>query len=314
MTEPDGPVAVIGTGVIGAGWAALFLAAGREVVAHDPGVGAEERLRDDVARLWPSLARLGMADGGVPDRLTFTDDPAEAVSEAVFVQENGPERSDIKQRLFTTLDQAAAPNTVIASSSSGIAPSQLQAMCTRYPERVLVGHPFHPCHLIPLVEVVPGPGTSETAIDRAMTVYSSLGKRPIRIRQELPGHVVNRLQAALWQEAYSLVERGVASVADIDAAISYGPGLRWALLGPLVNQHLSGGPGGLAHVLEHLGPPTEQWMRDLRPARLSPALVEQLVSGVDEELSGIDPNELVAQRDELLIQLLEAKRGRTALP
>jgi carnitine 3-dehydrogenase len=151
-------------------------------------------------------------------------------------------------------------------------------------------------------------------VDRAFDFYSRLGKRPIVVRREVPGHVANRLQAALWQEAYSLVERGVATVADIDAAISNGPGLRWALLGPLVNQHLSGGPGGLAHTLEHLGPPAQTWMDDLGRARLTPSLVELLVGGVDHELDGIDQDDLVAQRDELLIDLVRQKREHPALP
>jgi 3-hydroxyacyl-CoA dehydrogenase len=146
-----------------------------------------------------------------------------------------------------------------------------------------------------------------------MAFYTAVGKRPIRLRQELPGHVANRLQAALWQEAYSLVERGIASVTDIDTAISHGPGLRWAVLGPFLNQHLSGGPGGIAHILEHLGPPTEAWWRDLRPVTLTPELVAKLVAGVDDELAGADPAELVAHRDAVLNALLAAK-ARARLP
>ena len=176
----------------------------------------------------------------------------------------------------------------------------------------MVGHPFNPPHLIPLVEVVPGEQTGEEAVERALAFYAAVGKKPIRLRQELPGHVANRLQAALWQEAYSLVERGVATVADIDTAIAHGPGLRWAVLGPFVNQHLSGGPGGLAHVLEHLGPPTEAWWRDLGQVTLTPELNAKLVSGVDDELAGIDPAELVARRDAVLTALLAAK-ARTGL-
>jgi carnitine 3-dehydrogenase len=171
----------------------------------------------------------------------------------------------------------------------------------------VIGHPFNPPHLIPLVEVVPGERTSEETIQRAMAFYAAIGKRPIRLRQELPGHVTNRLQAALWREAYPLVDRGVASVADIDTAICQGPGLRWAVLGPFANQHLSGGPGGIAHVLEHLGPPTEAWWRDLGDPKLTPELVAKLVAGVDEELAGVDIAELVVRRDTVLNALLAAK-------
>ena len=302
-------VAVVGTGVIGISWAAHFLARGLDVVATDPSPGAEERVRAEVAALWPTLAPV---EGASPDRLTFTADPAEAVAEADFVQENGPEREDVKHEVFAVLDTAARPDVVLASSSSGLLPSVIARGCPRHPERVVIGHPFNPPHLIPLVEVVPGEKTSEQAVEAALAFYTAVGKKPIRLRQELPGHVANRLQAALWQEAYSLVERGVATVADIDTAIAHGPGLRWAVLGPFANQHLSGGPGGIAHVLEHLGPPTEAWWRDLGQVTLTPELVAKLVAGVDEELAGVDPAELIARRDAVLTALLDAK-ARTDL-
>jgi carnitine 3-dehydrogenase len=302
-------VAVVGAGVIGASWVAHFLAHGLDVVATDPSPGAEERLRSDVAAIWPTLQPDA---GGSPDRLAFTPDAAEAVADAEFVQENGPEREDVKHELFAVLDAAARPEVVLASSSSGMLPSVIAQGCPRHPERVVIGHPFNPPHLIPLVEVVPGEKTSEQAVEAALAFYTAVGKRPIRLRQELPGHVANRLQAALWQEAYSLVDRGVATVADIDTAIAHGPGLRWAVLGPFANQHLSGGPGGIAHVLEHLGPPTEAWWRDLGQVTLTPELMAKIVAGVDEELAGVDPAELVARRDAVLTALLAAK-ARTEL-
>jgi 3-hydroxyacyl-CoA dehydrogenase len=300
-------VAVVGTGVIGASWAAHFLAHGLGVTATDPAPGAEERLRADVAAHWPVLERLGLAEGASQERLSFTADAAQAVADADFVQENGPEREDVKHALFAVLDAAARPDVVLASSSSGLLPSAIARGCPQHPERVVIGHPFNPPHLIPLVEVVPGERTSPQAVETAMAFYAAVGKRPIRLRQELPGHVANRLQAALWQEAYSLVERGVATVSDIDTAISAGPGLRWAVLGPFLNQHLSGGPGGIAHVLEHLGPPTERWWRDLGRVTLTPELVRKLVAGVDEELAGTDAADLVARRDAVLDALLAAK-------
>jgi 3-hydroxyacyl-CoA dehydrogenase len=302
-------VAVVGTGVIGASWAAHFLAHGLDVVATDPAPGAEERLRADVAAHW--LAVIPVA-GASPERLSFVADPAEAVADADFVQENGPEREDVKHELYRVLDAAARPEVVLASSSSGLLPSAIARGCPEHPARVVIGHPFNPPHLIPLVEVVPGEKTSDEVVERALAFYRAVGKRPIRLRQELPGHVANRLQAALWQEAYSLVERGVATVADIDTAISQGPGLRWAILGPFVNQHLSGGPGGIAHILEHLGPPTEAWWRDLRSVTLTPELAATLVAGVDDELTGVDTAELVTRRDAVLNALLAAK-ARTGL-
>ncbi|GAA1278363.1 3-hydroxyacyl-CoA dehydrogenase NAD-binding domain-containing protein [Pseudonocardia aurantiaca] len=303
-------VAVVGTGVIGASWAALFLARGLDVVASDPAPGAEERLRAAVAGFWPALAPV---EGATPDRLEFSADAAAAAECADFVQENGPEREDVKLALFAALDAAARPDVVLASSSSTLLPSLIARGCARHPERVVVGHPFNPPHVIPLVEVVPGECTSEDAVERATAFYTAAGKRPIRLRAELRGHVANRLQAALWREAYSLVERGVASVADIDVAISHGPGLRWAVLGPFVNQHLSGGPGGLAHVLAHLGPPIAEIWRELGDPELTPELGDRLVAGVAEELAGLDLDRLVADRDAVLRTLLAAKAG-TDLP
>ena len=304
-------VAVVATGVIGASWTALFLSRGLDVVATDPAPGAEDRLREAVAATWPILTQIGLAAGASPDRLAFTPDVREAATGADFVQENGPEREDLKRDLFDALDTATPPEAVIASSSSGLLPSMLQSACPHHPERVLIGHPFNPPHLIPLVEVVGGERTSEQAVEQAMAFYRSVGKRPIHVRQELPGHLVNRLQAALWREAYALVERGAASVADIDTAIAHGPGLRWALLGPFLNQHLSGGPGGIAHILEHLHPPTEKIWETLGTPKMTPELAARIIAGVDDELAGRDLDAIVAERDRVLLQLLAAK---AALP
>jgi carnitine 3-dehydrogenase len=314
VTGPIARAAVVGTGVIGAGWAALFLAAGLDVVATDPASDAERRLREDVAAHWPALERRGLAPGADRGRLQFVRDISDAVSAADFVQENGPERIDIKRPLIAELDDATSSGVVIASSSSGLGPTDMQRDCERQPERVLVGHPFNPAHLIPLVEVVPGHATSEQATQCAIDFYRSLGKHPIRVRMELPGHVANRLQAALWREAYDLVERGAATVADIDIAISSGPGLRWALLGPFVNQHLSGGPGGLEHVLEHLGPPMVDWWKSFETPDLTPDLSRRLIEGVATELRDIDQDAMVRERDALLEQLLTAKASCRHIP
>ena len=306
-------VAVVGTGVIGSSWAACFLARGLDVIASDPAPGAEKRLRAAVALHWRALERIGLAAGASVERLAFAADPEDAVAAADFVQESGPERADTKQQLFAQLDSAAPPSTLLASSSSGLTPTAIQARCT-HPERVLVGHPFNPPHLVPLVEVVGGERTDPVAIDQAMAFYSALGKHPIQLEHEIPGHVANRLQAALWREAFHLLERGVASVADIDAAIAYGPGLRWGLLGPFLNLHLSGGDGGLRHVLEHLGPPIEQWWDDLGDPRLTARLCETAIEGVEQELDGLDLTDLVARRDELLIDLLRARGATKEFP
>lgn len=308
------PVAVVGTGTIGVGWAALFLAQGHDVLAYDPNPGAAQRLHDGVGALGPALTRLGLAPGADRARVQVSNDLGGTVSGSCFVQESGPEDPVSKAELLSAVDAAAPGDVVIASSSSGLMPSTLQDMCVAHPERVLVGHPFHPAALVPLVEVVPGAASSDDAVRQAVSFYTSLGKRPVVLQREVPGHLVNRLQAALWREAYSLVERGVATVADIDIAISNGPGLRWALLGPLVGQHLSGGPGGMAHTLRHLGPPAQAWMDDLGTPRLTDGLAALLIHGVDDELAGIDQQAMVAARDELLVDLLTRKRHYPDLP
>jgi 3-hydroxyacyl-CoA dehydrogenase len=294
-------VAVIGAGAIGGSWVALALAHGLTVHAADPDPETEARLPAAVA------AHLGDLDTGreVLERLTVHRDVAEAADLADLVIEAGPERLDAKQKLFATLDAIARPDVVLASSSSGFGPSAFQDAC-RHPQRVLVAHPFNPPHLIPLVEVVGGTRTSEDAIEATMAAMRSLDRRPVRVRAELPGHVVNRLQAALWREAYDLIGRGVISVADLDYAVANGPGLRWALVGPIATQHLSGGPGGLAHVLEHLGPPMLDWWADLGQPQLTPELGERLVDGVQQELHGRE-HEVLATRDQALRELLALK-------
>jgi carnitine 3-dehydrogenase len=300
-------VAVVGTGAIGASWVALALAHGLTVRASDPAPGAEARLRVQVAGQLVELVDDPVADhDAVMERLAFVADVGHAVAGADLVLEAGPERLDVKRELFVALDLATDPDVLLASSSSGLGPSSFQDRCV-HPERVLVTHPFNPPHLVPLVEVVGGRATSEEAIEAAMTVMTRLGRLPVRVRAELPGHVVNRLQAALWREAYDLVGRGVITVADLDTAVASGPGLRWALLGPIATQHLSGGPGGLAHVLDHLGPPMVEWWDDLGSPDLTPGLVSALVDGVTEELCGAEA-EVLAARDRALRELVALKQ------
>ena len=299
-------IAIIGTGVIGASWATCFLARGRDVVAWDPAAGAEGQLRAQVSRQWASATALGLAPGASQQRLQFVGDLNGALQEAVFVQENGPERLDLKRSLFAALDAALPPEVVLASSSSGIPASEFQTSC-RHPERVLIGHPFNPPHLIPLVEVVGGKLTSPEAVQSAMQFYTAMGKRPIHIRKELKGFVTNRLQAALWREAYGLVHAGVATVEDIDTAISNGPGLRWALLGPFATQHLSGGEGGIRHVLDHLGPPMDGYWQDLFPTRLTEDVKSAVLAGTLEEIRDWDMEEVVRRRDEMLVALLRMR-------
>jgi carnitine 3-dehydrogenase len=308
-----GKIALVGTGVIGASWASLFLAKGLDVVATDPAPDAEAKLRAIVARQWAAMEVLGLVPGALQSRLTFTDSLEDAVRDADFIQESGPERLEIKRDLYRRMDAVARPDVVIATSSSGILISEVQTACA-HPERILVGHPFNPPHLIPLVEVVGGKATSSAAIETAMEFYAAVGKRPIHLKKEVKGHVANRLQAALWREAFSLVHEGVATVADIDTAIAHGPGLRWALLGPFLNLHLSGGAGGLEYLLDHLGPPIESWWADMREVVLDDALKAKLVAGADDELAGQSIEVIAQDRDQVLLELMRLKAKASNLP
>src|SRR3954454_2558146 len=248
--KPISQVAIIGTGVIGASWAALFLAKGLDVVATDIAPNAEASLRRFVDAAWPALERLGLAPGASPMRLVFTADLAEAVKGADLVQENGPERIDFKKKLYGQLDDLLPADVIIASSSSGLTMSEIQAACRSHPERCVIGHPFNPPHLVPLVEIVGGAKTSEATIERASEFYTELGKQTVRLRKEVPGHVANRLQAALTREVYQLVAEDVVSVADVDKALCWGPGLRWGIMGIMMLNHLGGGPGGIEHFFD----------------------------------------------------------------
>ena len=315
MTTPITRVAIVGAGVIGASWATAFLARGMDVVASDPAPGAEEALRKTVEAQWPAMQQIGLAPAASMERLRFVASPEDAVADAGFVQENGPERLDIKRDLFRRLDEAAPPDALLATSTSTIMISEFQDACTRHPERVVLGHPFNPPHLIPLVEVGGGNLTALHAIERALNFYRTMGKHPIHLRREITGHVANRLQAALWQEAFNLVKAGVASVADVDAAIAHGPGLRWSLLGPFMNLHLSGGAGGVGALFgKPLWQATEGMWRDLGSVTVDADLGARVVAGVSDELREHDLAEVIRQRDEALVNLLKLKGEQSALP
>jgi 3-hydroxyacyl-CoA dehydrogenase len=300
-------VAVIGTGTIGASWAAWFLARGLTVRASDPAPDGEAFLRRFVADAWPTLVKLGAVAPETPqEALSFHREPEDAVVGADFVQENAPEREDVKIPLLHRIDAALPAKVVVASSSSGLLISRLQADC-RHPERCVIGHPFNPPHLIPLVEVVGGDKTAMAAVETALAFYRTIGKRPIHIRREVAGHVANRLQAALWREAVSLVANGVASVADVDTAISDGPGLRWALMGPHLTFHLAGGSGGIRHFLDQFTRPMQGWWADLGQPQLTAETGNALADGIAEEAAGRDIDALAAERDRFLVELLALK-------
>jgi 3-hydroxyacyl-CoA dehydrogenase len=303
-------VAVVGTGVVGASWAAFFLSRGLEVSATDPAPGAESALRSFVDRAWPALESLGLSPGASRDRLCFASDLEKTLAGAQFVQENAPERIDLKIKLFARMDAVLPPSVLIASSSSGLKISAIESHC-KHPERCVIGHPFNPPHLIPLVEVVGGTGTKSSPenIERTLQFYSALGKHPIHIRKEVPGHAANRLQAALWREAIHLVAEGVLSVADVDAAVCWGPGLRWGIMGPNLLFHLGGGKGGLQHFLEHLSGPFATWWADLGSPGLTPEIKAKLIAGVLEEAAGRSIEQLEEERNRALLGLLAIREA-----
>ncbi|MGE6916411.1 3-hydroxyacyl-CoA dehydrogenase NAD-binding domain-containing protein [Achromobacter kerstersii] len=298
-------VAIVGAGTIGASWAALFLAHGLEVVVSDPAGDAEAQTRARVAAAWPVLKELGrVAEGASSDALRFEPDLAAALADVDFVQENAPEREDFKIDLFARMDAILPPHVIVASSSSGLIMSRLQSRC-QHPERFVIGHPFNPPHLIPLVEVVGGDKTSADTIDRSIAFYQAMGKYPIRLNKEVPGHIANRLQAAVWREAIHLAAENVASVADIDAAVSQGPGLRWALFGPHMTFNLGGGTGGLEQFMHHLLGPVQTWWDDLGAPVVTPELQRKLIEGVNAEAGQRSIADLVQTRDAQLTALIK---------
>ena len=299
-------IGIVGTGVIGASWAAYFLAKGFDVRATDPAADAEPKLRKAIAAHWPVLTQLGVAEGASQERLVFHADLEKAAVGCDFVQENGPERAEIKENLFSRLDAVLPAEVILASSSSGLPMTPVQAAC-RFPERIMLGHPFNPPHLIPLVEVVGGQKTSDEMIETAMTFYAAIGKKPIRLRRELRGHIANRLQAALWREVFHLVDIGAAAVADIEVAIAHGPGRRWGALGPFAHLHLSGGEGGIADLLGHLGGPIESWWDDLGAPRMSPLLTARVAEQTNAYYGASIMAELGGWRDRIVVDLLKAK-------
>ncbi|MGW3408148.1 3-hydroxyacyl-CoA dehydrogenase NAD-binding domain-containing protein [Streptomyces sp. NPDC000888] len=302
-------VTVVGAGVIGISWTALFLANGLTVTVTDPLPDADRQLHDQLRQTVPTLRALGLPTAGLDRNLRFEADLGKAVAEADVVQENGPERLDVKQDLFARIEQAARPDALLLSSTSGIRATDI-AQALRQPERLVIGHPFNPPHLIPLVEVVPGEKTGQDVVERAVAFYTALGKKPQVLRKEVPGFVANQLQAALFREAVSLVVEGVVTESELDSVVTSSIGLRWAVAGPFRSFHLGGGPGGLPHFLEHLGPGLESLWRDLGTPELD-GPTNQLLSR--QAHFGASVEELEAARDEAQIKVLQAASAPLAL-
>jgi carnitine 3-dehydrogenase len=307
---PDGVahVAALGGGVIGQSWTALFLAAGKSVAVFDPDPAVEQRVRTAVEAAWPVLTKLGLTDRGDPDRLVFCQDVAAAVDGAQFVQESIPERVDLKHELYASIEPVLGDTAVVASSASGLTLTELQAGWRR-PSRFVLGHPFNPPHLIPLVEVMGNERTDAGVVDWARSFYESVGKATIEVKREVPGHVANRLQAALWREAIHLVNEGVATVEDVDTAVASGPGLRWAAMGPTMLFHLGAGEGGLAAFCDRYADSFNRWWDDLGRLHLDQETVDRLVEGLAPVTATQSVDHLAARRDELIAAFVAATRG-----
>ena len=296
-------VAVIGTGVIGGGWVAHFLRMGYDVVAWDPRSDAAEKLSGLLDTAWPSLERLGLREGASRDHLSFADTLQEAVAGADFVQESSPEELPAKVALLAAIDAGTRPGVVVGSSTSGFGMSAMAVECAT-PGRFVVGHPFNPPYLIPLVEVVGGTETEPGTVSWAEQFYTLAGKICLTMDREVSGFVGNRLQEALWREALHMIDSGQATVQQIEDSIVHGPGLRWALMGPILTFHLAGGPGGMAHMLDHFGPALlEPWTRLDAPS-LTPELRDRVVSGAEKVAAGRTVSELEQSRDAFLVDLL----------
>ena len=298
---------VVGTGVIGAGWAARALARGLDVVAWDPAPDAEDKLRAQIDNAWPALIKLGLDPGADRARLAFANDLESLCARADFIQENAPENEELKRSLHARLSAAAPAHVIVASSSSGLLPSRIQGD-SQHPGRVLIGHPFNPVYILPLVEVLGGELTDDSCIEDAKVFYRSLGMHPLHVRTEIDGYISDRLQEALWREALHMVADGVASTGEIDDAIIYGPGLRWAFMGTCLTFHLAGGEAGMRHMLEQFGPALKLPWTKLDAPELTDALIGSLVEGTRAQAGGRSIAELERVRDECLIGIMRTLR------
>jgi len=297
--------ATLGAGVIGASWTALFLAAGKSVAVYDPAPSTEQYVRNFVENAWGTLEKLDLTKNGNPDNISFHTSPLDAAAGASFIQESVPERLPIKHELFNQIESALEENCIVASSASGLTLSQMQSGWKK-PNRFVLGHPFNPPHLIPLVEVMGNDQTDNDAVQMAEQFYKSVGKVTIRVNKERPGHVANRLQAAVWREAIHLVKEGVASVEDVDTAMWAGPGLRWAAMGPNMLFHLGAGAGGMAEFCERYTDSFNTWWDDLGSLHLDAVSAKLIVDGVVAEAGDASPDELSQQRDKLIVAMLQA--------
>ena len=299
---------VVGTGVIGAGWATRALARGWDVIATDPAPDAEARIRAAVERAWPSARKLGVFAGADPARLTFVASVEEVAERADFIQESAPENEEIKRSVHAAIDKVAAPSVLVASSSSGLLPTRIQEGLDN-PGRMLIGHPFNPVYLLPLVEVLGGDHTTGESLEGAAAIYEDMGMYPLRVRNEIEGYLSDRLQEAVWREILHLVKDGIATTGELDDAIAYGPGLRWSAMGTNLTFHLAGGQDGMRHMLEQFGPALElPWTKLVAP-ELTDDLIDAMVEGTQQQAAGRSIDDLERLRDDYLISVMRALRA-----
>lgn len=295
-------ITVVGTGVIGKGWIVRFLSQGYRVTAYDPAPRAKEKIDSTIEEAWPVLEKNGLASGDPSKNLVFETDLEKAVKHADFIQENAPEREEIKRKLLADIDRLAKKEAIISSSTSGIMPTTLQADC-EHPERVIVSHPFNPVYLIPLVEVVGGKKTDPKIVERARNFFEAIQMKPLVVRNEVEGHIADRLMEAIWREALHIVNDGIATTEEVDASIVYGPGLRWALMGPFLTLHLAGGEQGMRHMLHQFGPALKlPWTKLVAP-ELTEELAEKVITGCEQQTEGQAMAGLEKRRDQFLIEL-----------
>ena len=298
-----GTVAVVGAGTIGLSWATLFAAHGWQVRVQDP----RRDLQQTVDQSVPQFARsLGADPSELLARISLAPDAEQAVVGADVVQENGPEVLTLKQELFARIEGAAPPTALLLSSTSGLMPSDM-ALQMREPGRLLVGHPFNPPHVVPLVEVVPGARTTQETTQAVVELYRSLGKVPVVLRKEIGGFVANRLQSALFRESVHLVLEGVVTPEELDQVVTESVGVRWATAGPFESYDLGGGPAGIRHLLEHLGPGMVRRWKDLGQPELTPEVVERLSSATEQRFAGQAYDERTAGRDRAQLAVLAAR-------
>ena len=297
-------VSIIGTGVIGAGWAARFIASGHHVQAYDPSPRSLKKLKTDVKKALISLSKIGLHKNASIKNLTYHNNLKDALKDTSFVQENAPEKEKLKTSLLKEIDQLLDKKILIASSSSGLLPTKIQSKC-KFPNRVLIGHPFNPVYLLPLVEIVKGKKTSPQSALKLKKIYESIGMKPLMVRKEIEGYISDRLQEALWRESLHLIKDGIASTEEIDDAIVYGPGLRWAFMGVCLTFHLAGGEEGMKHMLEQFGPALKLPWTKLKAPELNKKLKGRMISGTKKQAGKFSINDLEKQRDLFLIEIMK---------